>query len=169
MSEFYKLIAVDTDKKPYPFSQLKGKVVLIVNVYLHFGYMPQYKELEILYEKYKDRGFVILAFPCAQFEHEARDSPDEIQEDIKQLEFVTKFPIMNEVNVNGPDTNPVYKYLKSKVTDSLGLRNIKWNFAKFLIDRDGNVVNRYSSLVKPSSLENIIERLLDKNETWHVV
>ena len=159
MSEFYSLAPKDKSGNPYPFSQLEGKVVLIVNVASKCGFTPQYDGLEELYKKYKDQGLVILGFPCNQFGHQEPGTQEEIQEFCK-LNYGVTFPIMQKIEVNGANEDPVYRYLKSQKSGMLGLTRIKWNFEKFLIDKNGNVVERFSSLTTPASLDPKIAELL---------
>ncbi|KAH7341616.1 thioredoxin-like protein [Rhizoctonia solani] len=159
MSTFYDLKAATPRNEDYSFDQLKGKVVLIVNVASKCGFTPQYTGLEGLYNKYKDRGFTILGFPCNQFGGQEPGTDEQIGE-FCQLNHGVTFPLMKKSDVNGDDTNEVYKYLKSQKSGLLGLTRIKWNFEKFLIDRQGNVVNRWASTTKPESLEADIEKLL---------
>ncbi|CAI4039792.1 hypothetical protein SMKI_09G2040 [Saccharomyces mikatae IFO 1815] len=159
MSEFYKLAPIDKKGQPFPFDQLKGKVVLIVNVASKCGFTPQYKELEALYKRYKDEGLTIIGFPCNQFGHQEPGSDEEIAQ-FCQLNYGVTFPIMKKIDVNGNNEDPVYKFLKSQKSGMLGLRGIKWNFEKFLVDKKGKVHERYSSLTKPSSLSETIEALL---------
>lgn len=159
MSDFYSLAPLDKAGNPFPFEQLKGKVVLIVNVASKCGFTPQYAELEELYKKHKDEGLVILGFPCNQFGHQESGTEEEIQSFCK-LNYGVTFPVLKKIEVNGSNVDPVYQYLKSKKSGLLGLRGIKWNFEKFLVDKNGNVYDRYSSLTKPSSLEDTITKLL---------
>ncbi|KAK5773713.1 glutathione peroxidase GPX2 PWA37_004997 [Arxiozyma heterogenica] len=159
MSEFYSLTPKDKSGNPYPFSQLEGKVVLIVNVASKCGFTPQYDGLEELYKKYKDQGLVILGFPCNQFGHQEPGTQEEIQE-FCRLNYGVTFPIMQKIDVNGDNEDPVYRYLKSQKAGMFGLTRIKWNFEKFLIDKKGNVIERFSSLTKPVSLDSKIAELL---------
>lgn len=156
---FYELTPLDKTNKPFPFSELKGKVVLIVNVASKCGFTPQYTELQELYEKYADKGLEIIGFPCNQFASQEPGSSDEIAS-FCSLNFGVKFPILKKIDVNGDKTDDVYKFLKLEKSGLLGLNRIKWNFEKFLIDKNGKVVERYSSLTKPKSLESKIEELL---------
>lgn len=159
MSEFYSLSPKDGKGESFSFKQLEGKAVLIVNVASKCGFTPQYKELEELNEKYGDKGLVILGFPCNQFLGQEPGTQDEIQS-FCQLNYGVKFPILAKINVNGSDADPVYKYLKSQKSGLLGLSRIKWNFEKFLIDKNGKVVQRYGSNTKPLSIAPDIEKLL---------
>ncbi|KAG8729849.1 Glutathione peroxidase 2 [Ceratobasidium sp. 423] len=159
MSTFYDLKAATPRNEDYSFDQLKGKVVLVVNVASKCGFTPQYTGLEALYKKYKDRGFTILGFPCNQFGGQEPGTDEQIGE-FCQINHGVSFPLMKKSDVNGDDANEVYKYLKSQKSGLLGLTRIKWNFEKFLIDREGNVVGRWASTTKPESLETEIEKLL---------
>lgn len=159
MTSFYDLTPNDKTGKPYPFEELKGKVVLIVNVASKCGFTPQYKELEELNKKYKDKGLQIIGFPCNQFGKQEPGTDEEIGQ-FCQLNYGVTFPVLQKVEVNGDKASPVYKYLKEQKAGLLGLTRIKWNFEKFLIDKNGNVVERFSSLTKPSSLASAIEPLL---------
>merc|ERR1711941_77758 len=157
----HELTAEDNQGHTVGFSQLKGKVVLIVNVASKCGFTPQYKELQALYEKYKDQGLEIVGFPCNQFGSQEPGSDAEIQE-FCQKNYGVSFPIMKKIHVNGDDVHPVYAFLKNSKSGLLGLTRIKWNFEKFLVDKEGVVEERYSSLTKPESLEPTIEKLLHK-------
>ena len=159
MSEFYKLAPKDSKGEPYPFKDLEGKAVLIVNIASKCGFTPQYKELEELNKKYKDQGLVILGFPCNQFLNQEPGNQEEIAS-FCTLNYGVSFPIMQKIDVNGDKTDPVYQYLKKQKSGILGLTRVKWNFEKFLIDKKGNVVERYGSTTKPSSMASTIEKLL---------
>ncbi|SSD60021.1 probable Peroxiredoxin HYR1 [Saccharomycodes ludwigii] len=159
MSDFYKLIPIDSKSEPFPFSQLENKVVLIVNVASKCGFTPQYEELEELYKKYHEKGLEILGFPCSQFGEQELDTQEEIINFCK-LNYGVTFPILQKIKVNGVDADPVYTYLKAQKPGLLGFRGIKWNFEKFLIDKKGIVFKRYSSVVKPTSIESDIAALL---------
>ena len=137
----------------------QGNVLLVVNTASKCGFTPQYDGLEALYQKYKDRGFEVLGFPCNQFGHQEPGNADEIQEFCK-LNFGVTFPLMQKVDVNGPDASPLFDWMKSEKRGVLGTTAIKWNFTKFLIGRDGKVVRRYAPTDKPERLESDIEALL---------
>ena len=139
-------------------SEYKGKVVLIVNTASKCGFTKQYEGLEELYEKYKDQGFVVLAFPCNQFGAQEPGDNEEIKNFCTSTFSVT-FPMMSKVDVNGDDADPLYKFLKKEKGGILG-DDIKWNFTKFLIDREGNVVDRFASQKTPKALEKEVEKLL---------
>ena len=136
-----------------------GKVLLVVNTASKCGFTPQYDGLEALYQKYKDQGFEVMAFPCNQFGGQEPGSADEIAEFCK-VNFGLSFPLMAKVEVNGTGEAPLYSWLKSGAPGLMGTKSIKWNFTKFLIGRDGKVVRRYAPTDKPESLEKDIEKLL---------
>ncbi|KAF9000678.1 thioredoxin-like protein [Cyathus striatus] len=159
MSGFYSLKAELPNGKTYDFADLKGKTVLIVNTASKCGFTPQYAGLQQLYEKYKDRGFIILGFPCNQFGGQEPADDTSIQEFCTLNHGVT-FPLMKKSEVNGDDTNEVYKWLKSQKSGVLGLTRIKWNFEKFLVDKEGKVVNRWASTTTPQGLEAEVQKIL---------
>lgn len=140
------------------FADLRGKVILIVNTASKCGFTPQYEGLEDLYRKYGERGLVVVAFPCNQFAQQERGSDAEIQS-FCSLNYGVSFPIMQKVEVNGEDAHPIYKYLKKRAGGWLG-NAIKWNFTKFLINRDGSDVKRYAPITKPEALAKDIEAWL---------
>lgn len=144
----------ETTLKPY-----KDKVILIVNVASKCGFTPQYQGLEALHQKYKDRGLVVLGFPCNQFGSQEPDSEDEIQ-NFCRINFGVTFPMFSKIKVNGDETHPLYVYLKSEKPGILGSEAIKWNFTKFLVDKNGKVVERFGSSTTPASMEEDIEKLL---------
>ena len=140
-------------------SEYRGKVVLIVNTASKCGFTPQYKGLEALHQVYKDRGLVVLGFPCDQFGHQ--EPGDETQiEHFCQVNFGVTFQMFGKIDVNGRDAHPLYRYLRSKKFGIGKSGTIKWNFTKFLVDRHGNVVNRYAPAVEPEKLRDRIEELL---------
>lgn len=139
-------------------SEYKGKVVLIVNTASKCGFTKQYEGLEELYEKYKDQGFVILGFPCNQFGAQEPGDNAEIKNFCTSTFSVT-FPMMSKIDVNGESADPLYKFLKKEQGGILG-DEIKWNFTKFLIDREGRVVDRFASQKTPKQLEKEVEKLL---------
>src|SRR5437868_4725203 len=138
--------------KDVDLSQYKGKVVLIVNVASKCGLTPQYKALEALYKKYDDKGFVILGFPCNQFNGQEPGTPDEIRKFCTAKYNVT-FPLMAKIEVNGDGASDLYKYLKALNAKPKGPGEVKWNFEKFLVGRDGQVVARFQPTTKPDSAE----------------
>jgi glutathione peroxidase len=139
----------------------KGKVVLVVNVASQCGFTPQYEGLQKLYEKYLDQGFVILGFPCNQFGAQESGTDAEIQ-DFCTGRFGIRFPIFQKVDVNGENASPVFKFLKKEKKGFLGTGGVKWNFTKFLVGKDGEVLYRYASVDKPESIAADIETLLTK-------
>ena len=147
--------------KQLQISEHKGKVLLIVNTASKCGFAPQYAGLESLCRKYKDQGFEILAFPCNQFGAQEPGDAEEIK-NFCSLNYDVSFPLMAKVDVNGKDADPLWDYLKQQQSGFMGSRAIKWNFTKFLVNRDGEVVARHGPQVKPDALEKDIERLLAK-------
>ncbi len=137
----------------------QGKVLLVVNTASKCGFTPQYDGLEALWKQYGERGFEVLAFPCNQFGGQEPGTADQIEEFCK-VNFGLSFPLMAKVEVNGPNETPLYSWLKSEAPGVMGTKSIKWNFTKFLIDRDGKVVRRYGPTDKPQSIAKDIEKLL---------
>lgn len=159
MSEFYNFKVTDSKGQPFDFAELKDEVVLVVNTASKCGFTPQFEGLESLYKQYKDKGLVVIGFPCNQFMNQDPASDSEISS-FCQLNYGVSFPIMKKIDVNGDNAAPIYQWLKSQKSGLLGLTRIKWNFEKFLIDRKGKVVNRYASTKKPEDLKKDIEKLL---------
>lgn len=139
-------------------SDYAGKVLLIVNVASKCGFTPQYEGLEELYATYKDRGLVVIGFPCNQFGHQEPGTDAEIQE-FCRLTYGVEFPVMGKIEVNGDKTDPLYTFLKKGKGGILGSA-IKWNFTKFLVDRNGEVIGRYAPTVTPKALAQDIEKAL---------
>ena len=150
----YDITVKDKRGNDVSLSEYRGKVLLIVNTATKCGLTPQYDGLEALYEKYHDQGFEVLDFPCNQFSFQAPGSAEQI-DNFCTLKFNTKFPRFAKVKVNGKDADPLYVYLKEQKPGRIG-----WNFAKFLIDRKGNVVDRFAPTAKPHTLEAAIEAQL---------
>ena len=136
-----------------------GKVVLVVNTASKCGFTPQYDGLEALYQKYKDRGFEVLGFPCNQFGNQEPGNADEIEQFCK-VNFGVSFPLMEKIDVNGDSASPLFDWMKGEAKGLLGSTSIKWNFTKFLIDRQGNVVRRYAPADRPERIAKDIEKLL---------
>ena len=136
-----------------------GTVLLVVNTASKCGFTPQYEGLEALYQRFADRGFEVLGFPCNQFGAQEPGDADEIAQFCK-VNFGVTFPLMEKVDVNGPDASPVFDWMKGEAKGLLGSKAIKWNFTKFLIDRDGQVVKRYAPTDRPESIAADIEALL---------
>ena len=141
------------------FSEYKDKVILIVNTASKCGFTPQYDGLEALYKSHKDKGLEVLGFPCDQFGHQEPGSDDEIAQ-FCEMRFNLSFPLSKKVEVNGDNAAPVYKMLKSEAPGLLGSKRIKWNFTKFLINKQGQVVKRYSPTTKPEQIAADIEAQL---------
>lgn len=158
-SDFYGQQATTIDGAPLSLDAYRGQVVLVVNVASKCGFTPQYKGLEALYRQYKDRGFAVLGFPCDQFGHQEPGDENEIK-DFCSLTYDVSFPMFAKVKVNGDDAHPLYQYLKSARPGLLGSEAIKWNFTKFLIDREGQVVARYAPVDSPASIGKDVEKLL---------
>jgi glutathione peroxidase len=160
MSEnIYGFRAKRINGQEQPLEEYKGKVLLIVNTASKCGFTPQFKGLEQLYQKYKDKGLMILGFPCNQFAGQDPGSDGEISE-FCQLNYGVSFPMFGKIDVNGPDAHPLYEHLKKEAPGILGSEGIKWNFTKFLVDRSGKVVRRYASKDSPSAIDKEIEELL---------
>jgi glutathione peroxidase len=157
---FYDLTVTTIDHHQKSLADFRGQVLLIVNVASQCGFTPQYAGLEALYQKYKDRGLAVLGFPCDQFGHQEPGDEAEIQ-NFCSTKFNVSFPMFAKIEVNGEGAHPLYKLLKSEKAGILGTEAIKWNFTKFLIDREGTVVNRYAPTTTPESLSNDVERQLN--------
>lgn len=145
--------------KEHDLAQYRGKPVLIVNVASHCGFTPQYKGLEAIYKKYKDKGLVVLGFPCNQFGKQEPGSDSEIQS-FCEMNFGVSFPLMQKLEVNGSNADPLYQYLVNEKPGFLGIKRVKWNFTKFLIDSTGMPLKRYAPQFKPEDLEADIEQVL---------
>lgn len=159
MVTFYDLKAELPKGERFDFSQLHNKVVLIVNTASKCGFTPQFEGLEELYKKYNPKGLVVLGFPCNQFASQDPENDEGIGSFCVK-NYGVSFPIMSKSDVNGAQTNEVFKWLKHEKPGMLGLEGIKWNFTKFLVDREGKVVERYSPTTKPESIAKDIEKLL---------
>ena len=144
---------------PLALEDKLGKVLLVVNTASKCGFTPQYDGLEKLYETYQDRGFEVLGFPCNQFGGQEPGDADEIAEFCK-VNFGVTFPLMQKVEVNGPGASPLFDWMKKEAPGLLGSKAIKWNFTKFLIDRQGNVVKRYGPTDAPDGIAKDIDKLL---------
>ena len=143
---------------PKSMSDYQGKVLLIVNTASKCGFTPQFKGLQALYEQYQDKGLEILGFPCNQFMNQDPGTNEEIQ-NFCQVNYGVTFPMFDKIDVNGDDAHPLYEYLKKAVPGALGMKAIKWNFTKFLVDAQGNVLKRYGSDVEPVTIAPDIEAL----------
>ena len=159
MSSIYDFSAVDITGREVPIAEFKNKVLLIVNTASKCGFTPQYEGLEQLHRDLADRGLAILGFPCNQFGKQEPGDAKEIAEFCK-LTYAVGFPMFSKIEVNGPGTAPLYQWLKDQAPGLLGSKAIKWNFTKFLIDRDGEVKARYAPTTPPEKLRGDIEALL---------
>jgi len=159
MNALYEIELTPINKQKLSMSAYKNKVILLVNLASKCGFTPQYKELQELYEKYKDQGFVILGFPCNQFKNQEPQSEEKILE-FCQITYGVSFPLFEKVDVNGENTHPLYRYAKSKQKGIFGTEAIKWNFTKFLINKKGEVIERFAPSTSPKSLEKVIEKYL---------
>lgn len=159
MTSLYDFTVSDQADQPVSLQNYKGKVVLIANTATGCGLTPQYQGLQELYDKYKDQGFEILDFPCNQFMGQAPGSAEEINT-FCTLNYQTTFPRFAKIKVNGKEAEPLFEWLKKEKSGPLGAR-IEWNFAKFLINREGKVVERFSSKTDPLKMEDTIKSLLN--------
>lgn len=155
----YDFSAKTIDGEDKSLEAYKGKVMLVVNTASKCGFTPQYEGLEKLHKDYADKGLVVLGFPCDQFGHQEPGDEEEIKS-FCSLTYDVSFPMFAKVEVNGDNAHPVYKFLKGEKGGLLGTSGIKWNFTKFLVDSQGEVVKRYAPTDKPASLAKDIEKLL---------
>jgi glutathione peroxidase len=160
MQTVYNFEVKTIDGQTTTLAPYKGKVMLIVNVASKCGFTPQYDGLEALYEKYAAQGFAVLGFPCNQFGHQEPGTEAEIKR-FCRLNYGVTFPMFAKVDVNGDGAAPLYQYLKAQRSGVLGTEAIKWNFTKFLVDKEGRVVDRFAPSTKPAELEAAIEKLLN--------
>jgi glutathione peroxidase len=158
MEHFYTLSANNTQGKPIPMSEYQGKVVLVVNTATKCGLAPQFDGLEHLYQAYKDKGLVVLGFPSNQFANQEPETNENMVVTCK-VNFGVTFPLFAKIDVNGPHTHPVFAYLKRKLGGFFG-RRIKWNFTKFLVDKDGHPIKRFAPTTRPEKIEPYIQQLL---------
>ena len=142
-----------------PLEHYAGKTLLIVNTASKCGFTPQYKGLESLYKKYKDRGFEVLGFPCDQFGHQEPGNDDEIAQ-FCEMNFGVSFPLFKKIEVNGDNESPLFTELKNKAPGLFGTKRIKWNFTKFLVSDKGDVIKRYAPTMKPEDIEKDIVKSL---------
>ena len=146
---FYDFTVKDIDGDSFSFSQLRGKKVMIVNVASKCGYTPQYEQLEEIYEKYKEQGFVLIAFPANNFMHQEPGTNEEIKE-FCSVNYGVTFPVMSKISVKGEDMHKVYQWLTSKELNGIRDSSVKWNFQKYLISEDGKLVNVIKPKIKPN-------------------
>jgi glutathione peroxidase len=155
----YRFQAITIDGQEISLNHYEGKVALIVNTASKCGFTPQFSELQSLYEEYKDKGFVVLGFPCNQFMSQEPGSEENIKS-FCELNYGVTFPMFAKVEVNGVYTHPLFSYLRKQTPGILGINTIKWNFTKFLVDSKGNVVKRFAPTIKPQEIVKDIEALL---------
>jgi glutathione peroxidase len=155
----YDINVTTIDGQTQTLQPYQGRVLLIVNVASRCGFTGQYAGLESLYRKYRDRGLIVLGFPCDQFGNQEPGDEAEIKQ-FCSLTYEVSFPLFAKIKVNGNDAHPLYQFLKTAKRGFLGTRWIKWNFTKFLVDRHGNVVKRYGPMVKPDRFDKDVESLL---------
>ncbi len=149
------------DGKSRPLGDFLGKATLVVNVASKCGFTPQYAGLEALYRRYRDAGLVVLGFPCNQFGHQEPGDEKEIGA-FCSLNYEVSFPLFAKIEVNGPNTHPLYRHLKAAAPGLLGSQAVKWNFTKFLIDAEGKVVDRYAPLMTPEKLDRIVAAMIGR-------
>ncbi len=159
MSSIYDITANTLTGEPLSLSAFKGKVLLIVNTASHCGFTGQYEGLEALYRQYKDQGLVVLGFPCNQFGAQEPGSAAEIGA-FCEKNYGVSFPMFEKIDVNGSNAHPLFQLLKSEATGVLGTEGIKWNFTKFLVNREGKVHERYAPTTRPAELDREIQALL---------
>jgi glutathione peroxidase len=157
--KLYAFSPLNAQGEPHALDAFRGKVLLIVNTASKCGFTPQFEGLEALHQQYAERGLAVLGFPCNQFGKQDPGSNEEIQS-FCQLNYGVSFPMFGKLEVNGGNAAPLFKHLKSEAPGALGTEAIKWNFTKFLVDREGNVVKRFASATKPEQLASAIEALL---------
>ena len=160
MTDFYGISVKTLRGDSTTMDRYRGMTLLIVNVASQCGFTPQYKGLEALYRKFKDQGFVVLGFPCNQFGRQEPGSESEIRQFCDEHYSVT-FPMFAKIDVNGPNAHPLYKHLKSAKKGLLGRETIAWNFTKFLVGKDGDVLKRYGPRRKPDEIANDVARVVE--------
>ena len=159
MSELYDLSVKDIKMNTVNLSSFKGKTLLIVNVASKCGFTPQYKDLQSLYDKYQDQDFEVLGFPCNQFGAQEPGTNEEVQS-FCELTYNVSFKMFDKIDVNGSDASPLFKYLKHESPGILGTEAIKWNFTKFLVNKDGQVVKRFASKDGESAIESELLKII---------
>lgn len=160
----YDIEITQSNGNTYPLSNLKGKVLLIVNTASQCRFTPQYRALEELHKEYSRQGLMILAFPCNQFAKQEPERVDKI-ESFCQLNYGVTFELHKKIKVNGPDSTPLYQYLKQQAKGLFGSQSIKWNFTKFLVNQDGTKIHRFAPSVDPIDLEDMIKSYLSQSKT----
>ena len=159
MSELYNISVKDIELNSVDLSDYRGKTLLIVNVASKCGFTPQYKDLQSLYEKYKDQGLEVLGFPCNQFGAQEAGTNEEIQS-FCDLTFNVSFKMFDKIDVNGSKASPLFKFLKHESPGILGTEAVKWNFTKFLVNKEGQVVKRFAPKDGESAIESELQKIL---------
>jgi glutathione peroxidase len=159
MSELYNISVKDIELNSVDLSNYKGKTLLIVNVASKCGFTPQYKDLQHLYEKYQDQDFEVLGFPCNQFGAQESGTNEEIQA-FCDLTYNVSFKMFDKIEVNGANASPLFKYLKHESPGILGTEAVKWNFTKFLVNKDGQVVKRFAPKDGKSAIESELQKII---------
>jgi glutathione peroxidase len=159
-TDFFSLNATTLQGKEVSMDTYKNKVIIVVNTASKCGFTPQYEGLEELHRTYKDKGLVILGFPCNQFGNQEPGSEKDIAEGCL-INYGVSFPMFSKVDVNGENAHPIFNYLKSELKGTFG-NNVKWNFTKFVIDRNGKPVKRFAPITKPENMKELIEELITK-------
>lgn len=159
MASLYDFSARDIDGKERSLAEFRGKALLVVNVASKCGFTPQYEGLEALHKEWHAKGFEVLGFPCDQFGHQEPGDEKEIR-DFCSLTYGVTFPMFAKIDVNGENAHPLYRWLKSEKKGLLGTEGIKWNFTKFLIDREGHVIERYAPTDTPAKIEKDLPAVL---------
>ena len=164
MTSIYDFVALDASGREVELRSFSGQVLLIVNTASNCGFTPQYAGLEALQNKYSTHGFTVLAFPCNQFGGQEPGTDSEIK-NFCHLTYGTSFPLFSKISVNGDSSHPLFNHLKEKAPGLLGSRRIKWNFTKFLIDKDGSICGRYAPFTRPEFIEPYIKALLNNQQS----
>ena len=159
MSELYNISVKDIDMNLVDLSSYEGKTLLIVNVASKCGFTPQYKDLQNLYEKYQDQGLEVLGFPCNQFGAQEPGTNEEVKS-FCDLNYNVSFKMFDKIDVNGSDASPLFKFLKHESPGIMGTEAIKWNFTKFLVDKDGQVIKRFAPKDGESEIESELQKIL---------
>ena len=159
MSELYNISVKDIDMNSVDLSSYEGKTLLIVNVASKCGFTPQYKDLQNLYEKYQDQGLEILGFPCNQFGAQEPGTNEEVKS-FCDLNYNVSFKMFDKIDVNGSNASPLFKYLKHESPGIMGTEAVKWNFTKFLVNKDGQVVKRFAPKDGESEIESELQKIL---------
>jgi glutathione peroxidase len=159
MTTVHDFVARSIDGRAVPLENFKGRVLLVVNTASACGFTPQFAGLEELHKEYSPRGLAVIGFPCNQFGSQDPGSNDEIAQ-FCQLNYGVSFPMMAKVDVNGPGADPLFQWLRTEAPGVLGSKSIKWNFTKFLVGKDGQVIKRFAPLDKPQALQADIEAAL---------